>query len=287
MSVKTFLKVLLSSIIRDVSQQDPQDLRIRRRNPPITDAPVFELLEKAALEQRGRLHKFTAQLDMCPHSLSVAHAKCSDSRNVEDLSKLVAKLGSNINAVVTSPPYATALPYIDTDRLSLLLLWGLPAKQRTPLEEQLIGSREISLSDRRKLEFELRDLSGWNGIPSKTARKVVSDLFWSNNGSEVGFRRLNMAALIYRYFKDMSKSLNNIDKVLSRNASVFIVIGDNRTTTGKGEVVIRTTEVVTEIGQGLGWKSIDRIPITVTKENLKHSHNSITHNTVLWFRRGS
>lgn len=41
--IRRFLKVILSSIIREISQQEPSDLRIRRRKEPITDAPVIEL----------------------------------------------------------------------------------------------------------------------------------------------------------------------------------------------------------------------------------------------------
>ena len=38
-----FFEVILSSIIRDVSQQEPADLRVRRRKEPLDDAPVLEL----------------------------------------------------------------------------------------------------------------------------------------------------------------------------------------------------------------------------------------------------
>jgi len=53
-----FLEVLLSSIIRDVSQQDPTDLRIRRRKVPLIDAPVFELFLARLDDQYARLKKF-------------------------------------------------------------------------------------------------------------------------------------------------------------------------------------------------------------------------------------
>ena len=58
----------------------------------------------------------------------------------------------SVDLVLTSPPYATALPYIDTDRLSLLTLFDLSSSERRPLDGGLIGSREISLVERRRIE---------------------------------------------------------------------------------------------------------------------------------------
>lgn len=282
--VKNLLRICLSSIIRDVSQQDPRDLRIRRRVSAILDAPVFELLEKRVREQRDRLHQFASKSDLCPYRLLPARAFLCDSRNSDMFTAALSDI-RGVDAVVTSPPYATALPYIDTNRLSLLILEGLTAKQRAPLEEQMIGSREISLRTRRSLESELQDGTNWREIPSRLARRIVHDLYKGNNNGHVGFRRLNMAALIFRYFRDMACSLRNVDQVLNRRANMFFVIGDNKTTTARGEITIRTTEVLVELGGSLGWKVHDRMPITVTKEDLRHSRHSITDNTVLWFKK--
>ena len=48
----------------------------------------------------------------------------------------------SIDCVVTSPPYATALPYVDTDRLSILLLFSMLSKDRKTIEDNLVGARE-------------------------------------------------------------------------------------------------------------------------------------------------
>ncbi|MBL3931435.1 hypothetical protein FH722_25600, partial [Bacteroides thetaiotaomicron] len=72
--------------------------------------------------------------------------------------KLGLESGS-VDLVLTSPPYGTALPYIDTDRLSLLFIMGLKSSERKPVENGLIGSREISTVERRRLEqIELREV---------------------------------------------------------------------------------------------------------------------------------
>ncbi len=65
-------------------------------------------------------------------------------------------------AVVTSPPYATALPYIDTDRLSVVLLGLASASSLRELERVLYGSREWTTSEARvwseRLEGSSHDL---------------------------------------------------------------------------------------------------------------------------------
>jgi hypothetical protein len=65
----------------------------------------------------------------------------------------------------------------------------------------------------------------------------------------------------------------------------FFVIGDNRTTAGDKEIRIQSGQALQEIGISLGWKLADTIPITVTTENRLHVKNSITENSILWFKK--
>ena len=99
----------------------------------------------------------------------------------------------------------------------------------------------------------------------------------------MGFRRDNTAALLYLYFQDMSKVMQNLDPLLRAGSSAFFVIGDNRTTAGGKEIKIKSGEVLQEIGESIGWKVADVIPITVTTENRLHAKNSITTNEIIRF----
>jgi hypothetical protein len=189
-----------------------------------------------------------------------------------------------VDAVVTSPPYATALPYIDTDRLSILILFGLAVRERSRIEEQLIGSREISLRSRGELEAKIH-ANDFDSIVSDAARDVISRVHFLNINADVGFRRKNMASLLFRYFNDMTKAMRNLDHIVKREGSIFVVIGDNKTIAGDRTIVIDTTKALLETGEKLGWSVQDLIPITVTQENCKHIRNGITKNTVIWFRR--
>jgi len=83
----------------------------------------------------------------------------------------------------------------------------------------------------------------------------------------------------------MSRAFQNIDWMLRREGQAFFVIGDNKTTAGGKEIHIGSGRALQEIGLSLGWKMLDSIPITVTTENRLHVKNSITDNSILWFKK--
>jgi hypothetical protein len=187
----------------------------------------------------------------------------------------------SIDIVLTSPPYATALPYIDTDRLSLLLLYGLNASARRPLELGLIGSREIVRSKRHELEAGITAKS--SGLPPVIGEYLL-DLHRRLGTAKVGFRRQNMPALLLRFFNDISAVLKNCKTVLRRNGEAMLITGDNRIQVGAEYERIPTTDYVACIAASLGFEATESIDITVTTENLLHVKNAITQNVVLRLR---
>lgn len=278
--VKDFLEVLLSNIIRKVSQQDPEDLRIRRRSEPINDAPVFELFSAHLSEQRRRLTEFASRSNRAPCRFVAARVFLADSRLAD--SYRIADVGEqSIDCIITSPPYATALPYIDTDRLSILLLSGLRSTERATIEQSLTGSREIRDRARRVIEDSI-NRHQFKDIYSATACETISQVYKLNKTANVGFRRKNMAALLYRYFADMSRVIRNLDVHLKEGGSAFFVIGDNVTLAGGKEIRIRSGQALVEMAEAVGWRVLRRLAITVTKEKRPHAKHSITANEILW-----
>ncbi len=281
--IREFLEVITSSIVRDVSQQDPRDLRIRRRAEPLSDAPVYELFKERLHEQRIRLQHFSERSKYAPTPFHAATAALGDCRYASTFTENGVGRGS-IDAIVTSPPYATALPYIDTDRLSILLLFGMNSKERGELESSLVGSREITKRKKGGVDERI-DSGDFAPIRSSTARTIVEEVRQRNKGADVGFRRDNTAALLYLYFQDMSTVMQNLDPLLHSGGAAFFVIGDNRTTAGGKEVKITSGRALQEIGAAIGWELVDVIPITVTTENRLHAKNSITENEIIRFRK--
>jgi hypothetical protein len=244
---------------------------------------VFELFSRRLTELRNKLLQFSERAKEAPCRFITANALIGDARSFETF-KECRIANESVDAIITSPPYATALPYIDTDRLSLLLLFGLTSKRRAAIEDVLIGTREISKKKKKDLEDTI-DEGRFELLKSKTARLIVSEVRRRNTNSVAGFRKQNMAALLYAYFKDMGLVLNNLNFILRPGSSAFFVIGNTKTTAGGKVIHIDSAQVLREIGRSVGWKVADSIPITVTTENRRHSKNSITENEIIWFKK--
>lgn len=278
-----FLEVLVSDCIREVSQQDPADLRIRRRAEPISDAPLIELFLQRLEAQQRRLQHFWVVSNRRPFPFVPASVMEGDCRDQGTFASLGLAEGS-VDAVVTSPPYATALPYIDTDRLSLMAILGMPSRPRRIVEERLTGSREIPNAERAVVEALLFGDQSTHILPEALIAEL-REIHRRNVEDGAGFRRLNMPALLYRYFMDMSANLSNVARVLRSGAKAFYVVGDSKTKVGEEWFPIRTTEWLMRIGESNGLRATKLLDISVTTENLKHIRHAITENAVLVFEK--
>lgn len=278
-----FFEIIISSLIREVSDQDPADLRIRRRKEPLEDAPVLERFHVLLKQQHSRLQRYwTVAGRQAGRSIAPKIIE-GDSRQLQTFETL--GLGTDtVDCVVTSPPYATALPYIDTDRLSLLTIMDVPQRVRADLEEALIGSREIRTRDKAEGEALLLSKAAYEQLPAKTV-DAIRHVYHTNKSTGVGFRRANMPALLWRYFVDMKKNLAQIQRVLKPGGKAFYVVGDSRTTVNGSWLKIETCDNIAEIGKSIGLKLSESIDIDVTTENYKHAKNAITKNSVIIFEK--
>jgi hypothetical protein len=175
-----------------------------------------------------------------------------------------------------------ALPYIDTDRLSLLTIFGLNSSNRRPIETGLTGSREISGVIKNGLEQELFEKDILPDECQNFIRRIYNKLKQSNDS---GFRKKNMPALIFRFLRDMNEMFIHLNVLCHTGTDVMIVIGDSTITIDSKVILIPTTNLVEIIANNQGFKSIDKIDITVTTENYLHIKNSITKNVVLWLKK--
>jgi DNA modification methylase len=282
-ALRDFLEVTLSSIIRPVSQQDPSDLRIRRRKHPLSDADVIGLFRDKLRVQIARLEKFWSVRGYSPYRFYKASVEQGDAREISTFQKLGLRRNS-VDFVLTSPPYATALPYIDTDRLSLLVLCGMTSAERRPVEETLTGSREIGITARRLLEHKIESQRQQLPLPEEIT-KFIHSLYVANSRNGVGFRRKNLPALLLRFFTDMRRVLLNCRELLKPSGQAMIVIGDNTTTVNGKVTLIPTTKFLVQLCRDVGFSCVEQIPITVTTENLLHIRHAIKENMVLWLCR--
>lgn len=269
-------RALASDLIREVSHQDPSDLRIRRRAAPLTDAPVVELFSERLLRL---VRKHGAMQDRITAGPRLGHATIvhGSSENAESFS-LVSQSKQPIAAVVSSPPYGVALPYLDTDRLSLAVVYGYSAKARKVLEDQLIGSREVTRSAAERLE---REIYTTDELPDSTRDFLRSLLEAVRADPEAGFRRQQLPAVLTRYFIGMSQVMAQLSTRMVDGAEASLVVGDSRSTIGGRRWVIPTVDEVTSIAKFRGFALVERIPISVTREGLRNARHAITENDII------
>ena len=270
------LEVLVSDLVREVSQQEPRDLRIRRRKQPISDAPVYELFLDRLATLEERLSRFGTEPDGRARqgSAAVIYGDAADPATFAGLD------GRSIDAVVSSPPYAAALPYIDTDRLSLAAVFGYGSPGRRPLEQTMIGSREITERTRAASEAKLAQGAD-PALPESTRAFLAAFAQAVADDGDAGFRRRQTPAVLLRYFRAMGDVLANVAASMTRGASCWLVLGDSRSTIGGRRWTIPTVDEVASIGQHVGLELIDRIPVTVTREDRLHARHAITRNEIL------
>ena len=263
--------VCLSDTLRAVSWQKDDDLRVRRELYPVVPGLALQEFTTRLDSNVKYLLAFLLQESNHPHSrLNIMEG---DARTID------AFVDKPVDAVITSPPYATALPYLDTDRLSLIYLKLLTRDRHRARDYQMIGNREITDSMRLRLwnDFQSRGI----GLPSEV-RKMINNLSAVyHNNTEIGFRRRNLPSLIARYFEDMTLVLRGIWQNLRFDGHVFIVVGDNHTVADGVRIDIPTTFLLEEVARGQGFQLVETIPMEMLPPRDIFSRNSVASENII------
>jgi tRNA G10 N-methylase Trm11 len=273
-----FSKVVLSNLLREFSFQDPTQLRIRRRAEKPNEN-LIDIFKKNLDAQILKLESF--------QNLNRFILNSNVDNYLGDIRTLMksANLRKNsIDVVITSPPYATALPYVDTDRLSLFVFGYTDKNSFRKLEKTLIGNREITKSKREQLDKELEENFNESVLPQEII-SLLKRIYFLNKNSNVGFRRKNTAALLYKYFLDMHIGIKQVSQVLKKNKFAFFVVGNNRTTAGNEQINIPTDDFIGLIAQQNNFNLVEKISMTVQQSYMIHSKNSINTESILVLQR--
>lgn len=266
--------ILASNVLRDFSLQDPMDLRIRRRPYATPDLPF---IKKVSDQYEALVNKITYTHECIGKITNSAVAYNSDIRLKQSFQSLIP---SDLFAVITSPPYATALPYIDTQRLSIVWLDIAEANEILSLESSLIGSREFKKIERAEISKSLQ----FNHEKIPVEQYDYCKYLENQIGSQDGFRRKAMPTLIYRYFSDMQKMFSNIRNIVSINTPYALVIGRNHTVLGGTRIDIDTTYHLASIAQANGWAVSEIIPLQTYQRYGYHQNNAINKEDLLILR---
>jgi hypothetical protein len=266
---------IASNLLRDYSQQDPSDLRIRRRSSPLPEITFREAFTAACMRFLDRLASAQMVLGV---SKTQSKAVLADVRSVD-----MAALEAPFDAAITSPPYAMALPYIDTQRLSLVWLRLCGPDAIAPLDGALIGSREMKRRETLQVTKELRENS--RKLPEAQARlcQEMADAV----GPGDGFRRQAVPTLLYRYMADMRDGFRAVGRLLRPGAPYALIVGHNHTVLSGVRRDIDTPAQLACLAQDVGWSLEEAVPLQTYKRYGLHAVNAVEAETLIILRNAA
>lgn len=266
---------IASNLLRDYSLQDPHDLRIRRRKSPLPTVPFIEAYNKAAVIFLSRLADAQLVLATAP---TQGKALLINSRNMRLRRE---GLGSaKFDCALTSPPYATALPYIDTQRLSLVWLGLLPPSELLRLDACLIGSREVRGEPKKDLLLAL--LKNRSGLPKAQAEYCC--MLQAALSSDDGFRRQALPLLLYRYFASMAESFSAVKACMKKNAPFALIVGRNHSVLSGKRFDIDTPHHLAQLACANGWSHEETIPLQTYHRYGYHMSNAVNSECLVLLR---
>ena len=250
-----------SDLLRDYSQQDPKDLRIRRRKTPLPDVPFADSFAVACDRFFERLEAAQAVVGT---QLPRGRAERRDAATL-------SRGDVPFDAAITSPPYAMALPYVDTQRLSLIWLGLLEPRDVSPLESELIGSREFRGDARRAAAVALS--KNEECLPDAEAAFCLQ--LHDSLADSDGFRRQAVPMLLYRYLASMRRCFRAVRRTMRPGAPFALIVGHNHTVLGGIRHEIDTPTHLAALAADAGWTVEELLPLQTYRRYGYHVSNAV------------
>jgi Putative RNA methylase family UPF0020 len=265
-TARRLTQAALSSVLRGVSLQLPEDLRIRRRAEPFAAPPIAPLFLKAV----ESIERGLAEMCEWPAVESRWRVRQADSADHGQYQPLSGRRQRSL--ILTSPPYASALPYIDTDRLSLVALGMAGVPELRSLDRELVGSREWTRTEQRR--WDARRTANADRLPRSIVR-LLAKIERAQAGEDVGFRRAAVPALLYRYFASMGRTIDTWSRVLRPGESAVLIVGRNQTTAGGEAVEIPTSELLADVAATRQFEVREIVKLEAWPRYGLHSANGV------------
>jgi len=274
---RDFFRVCLSNVIRPVSWQKDTDLRVRKDIQPYKIGTAHEWFLTESVSQIDRIYPY-----LCILNHKEVFTVDIRKGNAVDAAAIFPEYRNKVDLLVTSPPYATALPYLDTDRLSLIVLGLLPRSKHRETEHDMVGTREVS--ERERLEawsiYETRRAELPHNISALIDR--IADV--NHHNDKVGFRRRNLPALLARYFLSMLDAMRSVHILMKPGAYGYYVVGNNSTLVKEKKTVIPTDNFLFDLGAAAGWHPVEKIPMELITSRDIFRENRGTSESILCFK---
>ena len=263
-SITNFYKMILSSIIRNVSNADTRHVfpgyskRLRQLDAEgKREINVFNSFKKA-------LDKKTKAFREYENKDAQIIVENTDSRffHAEDYPK--ARL------IVTNPPYISSIRYIET--LKLELYWM----------EYIFGSDGYKALERKMIGSDRLDRKEYSE-PLLTPYQEINDI-----AEKVYLQDAKSGNVVSRYFNEMADVIKNMSRLLLPGGHVVVKISDSKIK----KIKIETGVFLTEIARLFGFEPLDCFPDKIGGRSLLTARNIysdiITHDyIVVWRKRNS
>lgn len=274
--IRNLMQLALSNIIRKVSWQKDDDLRVRKMVTIDIDIdPIKEFLEELGRSVRMVLAFLYQNQNVYSGHFDIQEGDARESTGIWD------KWLGKVDAIITSPPYATALPYLDTDRLSLCYLQQLSRSEHRRRDQNMIGNREITEKSRQTYWHLFQEKKSL--LPNSVVQ-LIEKVEQLNTNTNVGFRRRNLSALLAKYFLDMREVLTCFPQLLKPGAPAYVVVGNNHTIAGGERVEIDTPNLIADIALSLGLELTEHIPMDMLISRDIFKRNAMSAEVILAFR---
>ncbi len=272
-NIRDFMLVALSNILRTVSYQKESDLRVRKEMKVDTDLDAI----REFLEELGRSVRIVLAFLYQNHKSRLGTYRIFEGSAL-DIPVHWKKYLGKVDVIITSPPYATALPYLDTDRLSLSYLGLLSRSDQAEQNLEMIGNREITDGVRKKLWTTYEENK--ETIPASIV-KIVDLIERLNKNSDVGFRRKNLSALLGKYFLDMKSVFEGMYLSLKPGSHAYVVVGNNHTIAGGKRVEIETAALLSDLAESVGFTPLENLPMEMLVSRDIFKKNAVASEYIL------
>lgn len=275
---KDVFYAMASNLLREYSLQEPADLRTRVRKTPFPSVPFLHAFKNSVDLFCRQLDAAQSVVGKMPR-LNFSHVM--DSRVRFRNKKRLKNVELPFTRIITSPPYVTALPYIDTQRLSLVWLNLLGPGQIHQLDSELVGSRETNGHGKNHLLENMLE-----------NKKLIPDKLWKyclmlNNAVSDGdgFRRRAVPFLLYRYFSDMQENFKFVGSLTRANSPYALIIGKNQTLLGGQRFVIDTPSMLILLAENNEWWKEEKTNLQTYQRYGIHNRNSVQSETLVILRK--
>ncbi len=275
--IADLFRINLSNIIRELSWQKESDLRVRKEVGVYIKGTAMKRFKQEAEKQFSRMFGYLDYIQ----NFHLPNSRVIEGNTV-NAAYIAGEYKEKCDVMITSPPYATALPYLDTDRLSIIILGLMKRKEFPARNTDMVGNREIT--EKRRMEL-------WRTYQNRKSEltdeicSLIDKIAEINHKPEIGFRRRNLPALLAKYFLDMLDSMKAARELLKPGAMAFYVVGNNSTKLGEEKIIIETNLLLWNLSEKAGWIKEAYLDMDMLKATLGYDNNRSTAEAIMIFRK--